>query len=406
MTTTVVHRLLGGRIEPSVRPLVVAVLFGALARSVLISFTGIWAMTWLLATDRQLGVAYAVAGVAAALAGYGAGVLADRLGGRRVLLAGWVAQTVCLAGFVLVGRDVAAGLCLIVLTTSLATFSATAGQTLVAELLPAGERTSGFAATRLGQNLGYATGPPVAALVLPLGWPVVFGLVTVVAALTAGIVFLRVPAGSLARDRKATRAPIRTIVTDRTFGRMYVAGCLAMVVYSAGIVLLPVSLTEQHGVSPRTWGLLAVINPVLVIALQLRVVARLRPVPLPTQAAAAVLLMGLPFLLLPLSIAAIAAALVLFTLGEVIWAPAAQSMVTDHAPAGRQGAYLGAFAATLPVGLAAGPMIGFQVRAAWGDTAMWLVVAAAAVVAAALYRRRPASGRGGRQERGEAVLDQ
>lgn len=388
MTTTVVQRLLGGRIERSVRPLVVVVLLGSLARSVLISFTGIWAMTWLLATDRQLGAAYAVAGVVAALAGYGAGVLADRWGGRRVLLLGWLAQTLCLAGFALTGRDVAVGLCLIVLTTSLATFSATASQTVVTEVLPTGERPSGFAALRLGQNLGYATGPPAAALALPLGWPVVFTLVAVVALLTTGTVFLRLPPGSAGRSQQPTRAPVRTILTDRGFARTYVAGCLAMIVYSAGIVLLPVSLTESHGVSPRTWGLLAMINPVLVVALQLRVVTRLAAVPLRTQAAAAVLLMGLPFLLLPLSIAATAAALVLFTLGEVIWAPAAQTMVAGHAPSGRQGAYLGAFAATLPIGLAAGPLIGFQTRAAWGDTAMWLVMAALALTAAALLTRR------------------
>jgi predicted MFS family arabinose efflux permease len=389
VTTTVVQRLLGGRIEPSVRPLVVSVLLGSLARSVLISFTGIWAMTWLLATDRQLGVAYAVAGVTAAFTGYGAGTLADRWGARRVLLAGWLAQTLCLAGFALTGHEVAVGLTLIVLTTSLATFSATASQTVVTEVLPAAGRTSGFAALRLGQNLGYATGPPAAALVLPLGWPVVFTLVAVVAAVTAGTVFFRVPPGSPVAAEKAGRASIRTVLADRGFARMYVAGCLSMIVYSAGIVLLPVSLTEQHGVSPRLWGLLAMINPVLVIALQLRVVARLAPVPLSTQAATAVLLMGLPFLWLPLSVAAIAAALALFTVGEVIWAPAAQTMVTAQGPDGRQGAYLGAFAATLPIGLAAGPMIGFQTRAAWGDTAMWLVIAGLAVAAAALYARRP-----------------
>jgi predicted MFS family arabinose efflux permease len=230
----------------------------------------------------------------------------------------------------------------------------------------------------------------VAALVLPLGWPVMFALVSGTALVTAGTVFLRVPAASPGPVGRPRRAPVRAILADRGFARLYVAACLSMVVYSAGIVLLPVSLTEAHGVSPRTWGLLAVINPVLVIALQLRVVTRLAAVPLPTQAAVAVLLMGLPFLLLPLSVAAVVAALVLFTVGEVIWAPAAQTMVTDHAPPGRQGAYLGAFAATLPVGLAAGPMIGFQTRAVWGDTAMWLVIAAVAIASAALLARRPA----------------
>lgn len=35
-------------------------------------------------------------------------------------------------------------------------------------------------------------------------------------------------------------------------------------------------------------------------------------------------------------------------------------------------------------------MIGFQTRAVWGDTAMWLVIAAVAITSAALLARRPA----------------
>jgi len=385
----VIRRLLGGEIEPATRPLILAVLIGSTARAVMITFTSIWAIQQLLATDRELSVAYAVAGVTAALIGYAAGVLADRIGGRNVLLTGWSLQTVVFACFALTGHNVLFGLFLIVCTTSLATLCATASQTVVTELTPSERRTSGFAVLRLGQNLGYALGPPAGALLLSFGWPVMFAAVALIAAAAAVTVALRLPtrAEPSTTQRSNQRAPLRTILTDTKFVWLYIASCLAMIVYSAEAVLLPISLTETHGLSPQTWGLLAVITPVLVITLQLRVVEWLRRVPLPTQVAIAVLLMGGPFLLLPISSAIIIVAMmmVLYTMGEIIWAPAAQSLVSRHASADHQGAYLGAFAATLPIGLSLGPLIGFQIRAAWGDTAMWLVNGIIAAVAAMMY---------------------
>jgi predicted MFS family arabinose efflux permease len=382
-------RVLGGEIDHSARPLIVTVLIGSMARSVMISFTGIWAIRQLVATDRELGLAYAAAGVTAALTGFAAGLLADRMGGRRVLLVGWLMQAGAFASFAAAGRNVPFGLFLIVFTTSLATLCATAGQTLVTTLVPAERHTSGFASIRLGQNLGYAAGPPIGALLLSLGWRAMFLSVSALAAVAAATVLVKIPGkvNATATRRAGERVPVLGIVRDTIYLRIYVASCFAMIIYSAEAVLLPVSLVESHGISTRTWGILAVINPVLVIALQLRVTERLRRVPLSLQATAAVLLMGGPFVLLPVSTAVtvVAITLVLYTLGEVIWAPAAQSLVAGLAPPGRQGAYLGAFAATLPIGLAVGPLIDFQIRAAWGDTAMWVINGAIAVVAAAVY---------------------
>lgn len=99
----VIRRLLGGKVESAARPLIFAVLIGSTARAVMITFTSIWAIRQLLATDRELSVAYAVAGVTAALVGYAAGVVADRLGGRNVLLTGWSLQAVVFACFALTG---------------------------------------------------------------------------------------------------------------------------------------------------------------------------------------------------------------------------------------------------------------------------------------------------------------
>jgi predicted MFS family arabinose efflux permease len=357
----------------------------------MISFTGIWALRSLLATERQLSATYVAAGIVAAFTGYAAGVLADRMGARPVMLFGWTIQAAIFASFAVTGTAVFVGLALIVLTTAFATLCATASQTIVTELLPADKRTSGFAVLRLGQNLGYAFGPPLGAILIVVGWPAMFSVVALIAGCAAGVVLTRMPARQ-ARDTSPGRqvtskeAP-RSMIHDTRFLRVYLASCFAMIVYSGEAVLLPISLTQSHDISPSVWGGLAVINPVLVIFLQLRITQKVRRVALPLQVAAAVLFMGIPFLLIPLSgaLTIVAIALILYTIGEIVWAPAAQSLVSECAPAGRQGAYLGAFATTLPIGQAIGPLIGLQVRAAWGDTAMWLINGAVTIGAAMIY---------------------
>ncbi|MEO9175470.1 MAG: hypothetical protein ABI317_08130, partial [Gaiellales bacterium] len=50
-----------------------------------------------------------------------------------------------------------------------------------------------------------------------------------------------------------------------------------------------------------------------------------------------------------------------------------------------RGAYLGAGGAMWPAAFALGPLIGLQVRSAFGDTAMWVAIAITGLVAIVLY---------------------
>ena len=55
------------------------------------------------------------------------------------------------------------------------------------------------------------------------------------------------------------------------------------------------------------------------------------------------------------------------------------------APPGAVGLYVGVATAAAWVGNALAPAVGLNVRASWGDTAMWALVAGVAVAAAFLY---------------------
>lgn len=174
---------------------------------------------------------------------------------------------------------------------------------------------------------------------------------------------------------------------------------LAFLVYVAFETVLPISLVDSHGLSPSTWGFLVIINPATVTLFQLRVTRRAAGVPPAPKLVAAMLLMGLPFLLIDVSasLPVVALVILVFVIGEMLWVPTSQSIVSRLAPEDLRGAYMGAFNSTASVGFVLSPLLGLQVRASFGDDWMWGFFAGVSVVAAvsgavacrgALARRR------------------
>jgi predicted MFS family arabinose efflux permease len=176
------------------------------------------------------------------------------------------------------------------------------------------------------------------------------------------------------------------IVRDRVFLIFLVSAMFAWLVYVAYEVTLPISLVQSHGVSPAVWGLLAMVNPLLVTVFQLRLTRAVAWVPAPPKLVVALLLMGLPFLVLIAtpSIVAVAAVITVFVVGEMLWLPTSQSIVARLAPESVRGAYMGAMGAGPAVGFALAPLLGLSVRNTYGDDSMWVFFAALAVLAAVL----------------------
>ena len=60
------------------------------------------------------------------------------------------------------------------------------------------------------------------------------------------------------------------IARDHAFLVFLVSGVLAYLVYVAIETVLPISAVDTHGVAPWTWGLIVVLNPLMVTLFQLR----------------------------------------------------------------------------------------------------------------------------------------
>jgi predicted MFS family arabinose efflux permease len=398
--------LIGGDVEPALRPVAVVTLAASLAGSSFWSFMAIWAIDELGASSRELAVGFLCGALAAGVVGYTGGHLSDHFGRRRLMLAGEAALALLAPTFLLAGDSVLRGLSLMVLTGSVASLGGSVGQALVADLVPPERHESAYATVRVMANLGVTMGPPIGALFLLVGgWNTLFVGVSVLAAVAWALAYRLLPArGAFSPEAPPERGSVGVITRDRMFLVFLASSLFAWMVYVAYETVLPVSLVDTHGLQPAAWGFLLIVNPVLVTLFQLRLTRTVEGVPAAPKLVAAMMLMGLPFLLFGLSAAIpiIVGVLVLFVIGEMLWVPTSQSIVAGLAPDDLRGAYMGAFGSMGAAGFALAPFTALQVRAASGDDAMWAMFAGIALVSALLGI---VACRGVGRVRASAVLD-
>jgi predicted MFS family arabinose efflux permease len=379
--------IFGDSVDPALRPLLGVNLAGSLAFSGVWSFMGIWAIKELEAGKGQLAIAYVVGSVLSASSGYIGGHVSDYVGRRPVVLTGWAGTTGYVLLFLLVGDNVALGLALLAGGGLIGGLGWSSTQALVADLVPRERHEAGYAAVRVANNLGVTMGPPVGGLLLLAGdWTALFLGISVMSAAAFALAVRFLPRrGAFSPEAPPERSSFGVIRRDRVFLLFWVSGAFAYVVYAAYETVLPVSLVDTHGLPESAWGFLLVINPALVTLLQLRLTRWTEGVPPAVKLVTAMLLMGSPFLLFSVSAAipVIALVLVIFVLGEMLWVPTSQAIVAGLAPPDLRGAYMGAFTSTGSAGFAIAPLVGLNVLATFGDSAMWLVFCLIGVVAAA-----------------------
>jgi predicted MFS family arabinose efflux permease len=381
----VVRLIWGGDLNPALRPVIAVSLVGSIAGSTMFPFLGIWAIRDLHASQGALAFAYLTGAVLSAVTGYLGGHTSDRIGRRPLILIGEGCTALVPLGLLAVGDNVTAGLTLLALLPVFGALGGAADQAMVADLVGPEEREAAYSAVRVAANLGVTIGPPLGGLLLIGGnWQHLWLGVLPLAALAYGIAWRYIPrGGAYAPSGPPQRGSFRVIVRDHPFLLFMLSSVFATMTYVATETLLPISVTTTHNLAPAAWGVLMIVNPLLVTVFQLRLTRWTSNVPASLKLGLAMPMMGVPFLLLNWNGSAlvIAVVILIFVIGEMLWVPTSQAVVAALAPADIRGAYMGLFGSTWSVGWALTPFLGLQVRAAYGDAAMWMCVAVLGVTA-------------------------
>jgi MFS family permease len=336
---------------------------------------------------------YGIGNVLAAGVG---GWVADRLGRRNA-----IAISMFTSAATLLFLSQARGLPLIIVLTTLAGLTGEmyrpASSALLTDLTPAGDRLPAFTLNRLAINLGFAVGPATAGLLAEHSFFLIFLGDALTSAVFGVIALVALPEGIRSPSGEERRGEaIRTMLRDHAFSLFLISSLLGAFVYFQGQTTFPLHVKES-GLTNADYGLLISLNGIAIVLLEFPLVAVLRRFPYRPVLAIGSFLVGLGFALNALAhdLPALALTVMIWTLGEIVYAPVASAYVADIAPEHLRGRYHGAWGLTWGAAFVLAPVVGAAIFA-WNGDALWLLcgllgLAAALLQLAARPADRPAS---------------
>jgi MFS family permease len=402
--------------------------------STLVNRLGGFVVTFLaLYLTVQRGYSASYAGLVAALFGLGGaagavvgGVLADRIGRRPTLLATQTGAAAATAVLGLVTHPLA--IAAVATAVGMAgSASRPALSAMIADLVRPEDRVRAFSLNYWAINIGFGVSAAVAGFIAAEGYLWLFlgdALTTVLCAMVvyakaretlpataqtrageAGTVTADVlPAqGGAPRGRtgsvKCVQAPeirLSDVLRDQRFMALVGLTFLLGSVMQQASSTLAVDM-GAHGLSATQFGLVAAINGLVIVVLQLPVTRMVRRYGNAGLMAAGSLLAAWGFGLTVLadSVGLYALTVVVWTLGEIVHTPASMSVVADIAPVTARGRYQGIYTLAWSAAAFAGPLAGGVTLDRFGRDAVWSGCAVVGTLAGAgfylLLRGRPAA---------------
>jgi MFS family permease len=364
------------------------------------------------ATEAGLVVgAYSVCSIFSGAAG---GWLADRVGRRPVMIV-----SVGLTGIVvaLMGRapDLPTITALTMVLGLVDPAFVPAARAAIADVVPVEKRPRAYGLLNVAYAVGWIVGPAVGAGLATLGYSLLFTVSGAFIGAYAVIAFiwLRETLPAKRRSPHETRPmgateeaidpgiPLRPAgggaADDPSFSRARVGAFMRFLPIAAvvhGVIflwvtVLPIHVSRDFGVATGAWGLLFSLNGILIVVFQLRISSAVEGRSKAGIMAAAVLVYAIGMMVVsalatPLPVMpALAVAIVLFTIGEMLLFPTEPAFVSDLSPADRRGRYQGIFLAATGLGTALGPPVGGFVLDAAPGPPLWALAAGVFVVAGA-----------------------
>jgi len=347
---------------------------------------------------RGYGVGLAAHAVSAYAAGKMAagplgGFLTDRLGARATTAGAMAGSAMATMALATVSGPVAimvtAGL-----TGLVSQLYRPATSAVLATTAPSRLRLRAFSVYQLGTSAGTTAGLAVGGLAAEHSFLLLF-TGDAATSLTWAVLAWRLLPGirTLPGADRAGRLSPGVVLHDRRLARLLAVTVLINLILFQAQTTLPLWVHRQ-GLSTASYALLLALNSGLVMALQLpaaRLTSRWRPGPV-IAATSVIIGMGFGLLALAHTAALLAAAVTIWSLGELAQWPVAAAYVTSLAPPGMIGRYAGARSLCYGAALLLAPLAGTTLYDL-NPALFWSACGAAAMLAAVVMAPPPAGPR-------------
>ena len=346
-------------------------------------------MTRLGYTSAQAGLAIGAYGVGTLCACLLGGYLADRLGRRKTIV-----LSMGSAALAMLSLSQVRSLPVIVLFSGLAGLTGElyrpASSALLADLVPAGQRVTAFAAYRMALNAGFAFGPATAGLLAKHSFLWLFVGDAATSLLYGLVAWFALPAGLHGtRTDNSLRETWTVLRTDQRFRRMLCASLAVGLVFVQVFSTMSLEIT-RNGFSPSIYGLVISLNGVLIVLCELPLTILTKRYPARQMMALGYLLIGAGFAsnALTRTLPLLVLTVVLFTLGEMVAMPISGAYVADLAPAHKRGLYMGTYGLVWSVAFIGGPSLGMLLFSA-SPLALWSACGLLGMMAAGIILVEP-----------------
>ena len=353
----------------------------------------------------QAGAVVSAYGIGAIGGGPFGGAISDRIGRRPTLVVSLIGGGASMLLFGLVIR-MPAMIAAAAMTGLLCEMYRPVVSATLADVVPSADRPRAYALIYWAVNLGASIAPLLGAVVAARSYPALFAIDGATTALYGVICWAALPETRPRESHMAdSRASgIRVILADAAFLGVCVLSFAFSIVFFQSFVGLPIDM-RAHGMSAATFGGVIALNGLLIVLFQPAAgeLIRARSRPLTLAGASLLLAAGFGLTAWAGSPTGYAACVTIWTLGEILFAPASMALVADMAPAHLRGAYQGGFALAFTTAFAVAPVAGGSVIARAGAHWLWMACLAIGAVTAlgfiALHRTDASTrGRGGTRD--------
>lgn len=377
---------------------------------------------------RKLGLPAARAGQVLSLYGIGSlagaflgGWLSDRIGSIRVQkLSLWG----CGVFLIILGRVTSVAL-FMPLLFAYGLFAGTlypANATSMARICPPDLQVKGFALTRLANNLGATIGPAVGGVLALHDYRLLFwadGLTSLAAAALFGLLWKGgIAAVAAAGAEKAgaagevgdvgpspsspgadpdpssrravasqVRPPGLSPWRDVPFLLMMAIFLVWSIVFVQVLTTFPLYIRNVYGLAENRIGQLYAVNTVMIVALEMILMEKIRKYPLALMINVSFVMLGLGLGLMPFgrSFAFGALTVAVWTVGEMLSMPLVSALIAQRSDESNRGRYMGLSSFSFSLAFIVAPPVGMAIYGRFGGDAVWYVCCAVSLLLAVAF---------------------
>ena len=267
--------------------------------------------------------------------------------------------------------------------------------TWVSQLAPKDKRKQAFAYARLMVNLGMSIGPPMGGLLAERWFDGIFYLDSITCWMAAFLVIVLARRTATESDEESdgegdgekAGAATKMALADPALLVPLAANLLCALVFFQLDSTLPLHMVRSLGMTESDYGFLFIINTSMIILLELALTDAVAKWSNHTTMALASLLVAIGFGACAWadSWLTLACTVVVWTLGEMLLFPTVVAHISEVAPEGKEGSYMGWLTATFGLAFTLAPGLGIWLLDTHGSFTLWMSVLAVGLLSSVVF---------------------